>query len=190
MAAESFPRPSWPRVRLLYSPVRMSLGDDGERTKALEKLRARLVASRLCRDEEDLAQDVIVLVLTKYVTTPTEGLLPLGITIAWKMRAARWRKADRRGENTAVDATDVPLPDVGPDPEEHASMSERKGRLLQAISRLDGKCRELMRLKLEERSFPDIAEILRAKINTVYSWDRRCMGRLRELLGGSWEGRA
>lgn len=160
----------------------------------MEKLRPRLVAwgaSRLSREEaEDLAQDVLMLLHSKYAAAPVEELLPLGIGIAWKMRAARWRKARRRGEDTAVDATEVPLPDAQPSPEETASASELKDRLLEAMRRLSGRCRELMRLKLEERSFPDIAEILGAKLNTVYSWDHRCMGRLRELIGLSGEGRA
>ena len=131
-----------------------------------------------------------MLLHTKYAATPVEELLPLGIGIAWKMRAARWRKGRRRGEDSAVDPADVPLTDPGPGPEERASMTELKGRLLQAVKRLSGRCREIVRLKLEERTFPEIADILRAKLNTVYSWDHRCMGRLRELLGGSWEARA
>ena len=47
---------------------------------------------------------------------------------------------------------------------------------------LSGRCREVVRLKLEDRTFPEIAEILQAKLNTVYSWDHRCMERLRGLL--------
>jgi RNA polymerase sigma-70 factor, ECF subfamily len=172
----------------------MPLDDDRERTLALEKVRPRLVAwaaSRLSReDAEDLAHDVLALLVTKYATTPTGELLPLAIGIAWKLRAARWRKARRRGEDSAVDPGDVALPDGQPDPEERASASELKARLLGAIRQLSGRCRELMRLKLEERTFPEIAEILGAKLNTVYSWDYRCMGRLRDLLGGAWEGRA
>jgi RNA polymerase sigma-70 factor (ECF subfamily) len=169
----------------------MPLDDDRVRTEALERLRPRLVAwgaSRLSReDAEDLAHDVLALLVTKYAAAPVEELLPLGIGIAWKMRAARWRKARRRGEDTAADAMDVPLPDSAPNPEERAARSEMKGRLLHAMKRLSGRCRELMRLKLEERTFPEIADILGAKLNTVYSWDHRCMQRLRDALGGSWE---
>jgi RNA polymerase sigma-70 factor, ECF subfamily len=168
--------------------------DDRERAEALARLRPLLVAwgaSRLSReDAEDLAQDVMALLVTKYATTPTTELLPLGIGIAWKMRAARWRKVRRRGEDAAVDPSEIALPDGAPTPEDVASRRELTARLLQAIRQLGGRCRELMRLKLEERTFPDIAEILGAKLNTVYSWDHRCMGRLRELLAEDAGGRA
>jgi RNA polymerase sigma-70 factor (ECF subfamily) len=175
-----------------YSPLlNMVLEGNRGHDQALEQLRPRLVAwaaSRLPReDAEDLAQEALVLLVTKYAGAPLEELLPIAIGIAWKLRAARWRKIRRRGEDTALDAAALPLPDSDPDPEQLAARDELTLRLRGAIRQLTGRCRELMRLKLEERSFPEIAAILGTKINTIYSWDHRCLARLRELLGGIWE---
>ena len=61
-------------------------------------------------------------------------------------------------------------------------------RLAHALSRLDKRSRELMRLKLQGKSFPEIQKIMGvASINTVYTWDFRCRQRLLELMGGDGE---
>jgi RNA polymerase sigma-70 factor (ECF subfamily) len=50
------------------------------------------------------------------------------------------------------------------------------------------RCRQLFRLKLEGKSFPEIRELLGVKsINTIYTWDFRCRRELLERLGGNWE---
>ena len=50
------------------------------------------------------------------------------------------------------------------------------------------RCRELMRLKLQGRTFPEIQKIMgAAAINTIYTWDHRCRKHLLELMGGKWE---
>ena len=54
--------------------------------------------------------------------------------------------------------------------------------------KLEGRCREVFRLKLQGKSFGEIQEILGAKsVNTVYTWDFRCRQQLLKLLGGRWE---
>ena len=59
------------------------------------------------------------------------------------------------------------------------------------IARMGERCRELFRLKLQGRSFPEIQELLgAASLNTVYTWDHRCRKQLLEALGGSWAGAA
>jgi RNA polymerase sigma factor (sigma-70 family) len=172
-------------VGALYSRFQVTV-DARSRGETLEHLRVRLVAwacQRLDRsDAEDLTQDVLVLLTTKYAQAPEDQLLPIALGIAWKLRAARWRKVRRRGEHLAVDAAEASLPDVGRGPEEAAEIQQLTEQLRAAIRKLSGRCRELMRLKLEERTFPEIAEILRAKLGTVYSWDHRCLQNLREQL--------
>ena len=81
-----------------------------------------------------------------------------------------------------MDATEANLEDDRPDPEELADRRLLVARLRTAVAALSGRCRELVRLKLEERTFPEIAEIMKAKLNTVYSWDHRCTERLRALV--------
>jgi RNA polymerase sigma-70 factor (ECF subfamily) len=73
-------------------------------------------------------------------------------------------------------------------PGEQVEKEEMLERLSQALAQLQGRCRELFRLKLQGRSFPEIQEVLGARsINTIYTWDFRCRKQLLEKLGGSWE---
>ena len=56
------------------------------------------------------------------------------------------------------------------------------------MAQLPERCRQLLRLKLEGRTFAEIQRRLGAgAINTVYTWDHRCRQRLLELMGGDWE---
>ena len=59
------------------------------------------------------------------------------------------------------------------------------------MSGLGDRCRELMRLKLQGKAFPEIQKIMGvAAINTIYTWDHRCRKNLLEAMGGSWEPQA
>jgi RNA polymerase sigma-70 factor (ECF subfamily) len=61
-------------------------------------------------------------------------------------------------------------------------------RLAKAMSGLGERCRELLRLKLQGKAFPEIQKIMGvAAINTIYTWDHRCRKNLLEAMGGSWE---
>jgi RNA polymerase sigma factor (sigma-70 family) len=110
----------------------------------------------------------------------------LGIEIVRKKRADLWRKAARRGEATAEDATATPLPDQRPSPDRIAADRERLRLYATAAARLGERCREILRRKIEGRSFVEIAAELGRPVNTVYSWDWRCHRKLRELLGRDW----
>lgn len=98
------------------------------------------------------------------------------------------RKSQRHGEYTQVSVTDIQLPDLEANPE---ALVERKlmlERLTQAVGRLGGRCRELLRLKLQGRNFGEIQKRMGARsINTVYTWDHRCRQQLLDLMGGDWE---
>jgi len=119
-----------------------------------------------------------------------DQLLPLSLRILrFKMAAAR-RKMVRRGENTAVGVDELPLMDMGPSPEVMASDRELLERIKQAVPKLGQRCREIFRLKLLGKTFPEIQEELgAASINTVYTWDSRCRQKLLDLMGGKWEKR-
>ncbi len=163
------------------------------REQLLEKLRERIVgfaASRIQRDAaEDLAQEVLILLHEKYGHLDgLEDLLPLSLKIVrYKMLAYR-RKAQRRGEYTQVPVDEIQLAGDGADPLSAAEQSELRERLIQAVSQLGERCRKLLALKLDGKSFAEIQEILGAgSINTVYTWDFRCRKHLLELMGGGWE---
>ena len=97
------------------------------------------------------------------------------------------RKAARRGESRLVSIEDIPLPDPEASPSDDLERKELTERLTRAMSQLGERCRNLLRLKLEGRTFPEIQKMMGVEaINTIYTWDHRCRKRLLELMGGSW----
>jgi RNA polymerase sigma-70 factor (ECF subfamily) len=84
--------------------------------------------------------------------------------------------------------TDIALPDLNSNPADYAERKEMLDRLTRAVAQLGDRCRELIRLKLQGRTFPEIQKIMGVSaVNTVYTWDHRCRKNLRELMGGAWE---
>ncbi len=117
-----------------------------------------------------------------------EDLLPLSLQIVrFKILGAR-RKLVRHGEYSQVSVDALPLADPAIDAERRLSQRRLVERLRAALPRLGGRCRELLKYKLEGKSFGDIQTIMgAASINTVYTWDSRCRKQLMGLLGGKWE---
>jgi RNA polymerase sigma-70 factor, ECF subfamily len=166
------------------------------RDQVLRQLRERIVAyaaSHLSRDAaEDLAQEVLMLLHEKYAHLDRpEDLVPLAFQIVrFKIMGER-RKSARRGEYSQVSVDDLPLADFAPSPAEQAERRELLDRLARALPQLGERCRELMRLKLLGKTFPEIQQTMGvAALNTVYTWDYRCRKDLLARLGGSWEGGA
>jgi RNA polymerase sigma-70 factor (ECF subfamily) len=163
------------------------------REEVLAKLRERIVAfaaSHISRDAaEDVAQETLMLLHEKYAHLErAEDLLPLSLKIVRFKILSQRRKAVRRGEYTAVSVTDIPLPDLDSSPLDRLERKEMLERLSEAVAQLGERSRELLRLKLQGRSFPEIQKIMgAAALNTVYTWDHRCRQRLLELMGGDWE---
>ncbi|MBI3679282.1 MAG: sigma-70 family RNA polymerase sigma factor [Acidobacteria bacterium] len=165
------------------------------RDQILLLLRERIVgfaASRYRRDlAEDVAQEVIMTLVEKYphVIEATD-LVPLALEIARRKLMGMLAKSYRRGENRQVPADDQPLADPHPDPAALAERREQIQRLRKAMALLGERCRELIRYKLEGRSFSEIQAILHVEsINTIYTWDHRCRKQLLEFMGGGWEGK-
>lgn len=168
-------------------------GESVEREQILAKLRERIVgfaASHLSRDAaEDLAQEVLMLLHEKYAHLERpEDLLPLSLQIVRFKIMSQRRKSVRRGEYTQVSISDIQLPDLDANPAEVAERKESMERLTKAIGSLGERCRELMRLKLQGKTFPEIQKLMgAAAINTIYTWDHRCRKNLLEAMGGDWE---
>ena len=117
-----------------------------------------------------------------------DELVPLSFRILRFKLLSLHRKTSRRGEYKQVPVDDLPLADPAPDPEETARERQSRERLRAAMLKLGGRCREIFRLKLEGKTFPEIQGILGAgSLNTVYTWDHRCRKQLLKLLGGDWE---
>ena len=166
-----------------------------EAEEILRKLRERIVgfaASRIERDAaEDVAQEVLMVLHEKYRHVERlEELLPLSFQIVrFKLLALR-RKAARHGERGQVSVDDLQLPEPGLDPAEEAERREMRDRLIEAMGRLGERCRRLLAMKLEGKTFSEIQAAMGARtLNTVYTWDFRCRRQLMEWMGGDWERR-
>jgi RNA polymerase sigma-70 factor (ECF subfamily) len=178
----------------LAAPRDLPVADD--RTAILTQLRERMVAFAASRyagaQAEDLAQEVLMLLHTKYRHLDRlEDLVPLAFQILRFKLVAHRRKAARRGEYDAVDVDEFPPATSEPDPAAVLERKELLARLLSGIATMGERCRELFRFKLQGRSFAEIQALLGAgTLNTIYTWDHRCRKQLLERLGGSWEGPA
>ena len=163
------------------------------RDEILARLRERIVlfaASHLSRDvAEDLAQEVLMLLHEKYAhLDKVEDLLPLSLQIVRFKIMSQRRKSVRRGEYSQVSISDIQLPDLDANPADFVERKQMLERLSKAMSGLGDRCRELLRLKLQGKTFPEIQKIMgAAAINTIYTWDHRCRKNLLEAMGGSWE---
>ncbi|HJV23879.1 MAG TPA: RNA polymerase sigma factor [Holophagaceae bacterium] len=159
----------------------------------LANLRERMVAFAASRyaglHAEDLAQETLVVIHEKYAhLSRVEDLLPVCFQILRFKLVALQRKQGRRGEYDAASVEDLPLAGDAPDPEAAYARTQMLDRLGRALKQLGERCRELFRLKLQGRSFPEIRELMGAEaLNTVYTWDHRCRKQLLEHMGGRWE---
>ena len=163
------------------------------RDEILTSLRERILdfaTSRVSREvAADLTQEVLVLLHEKYarVTELTE-LVPLAFQVLrFKMLDAH-RKSLRRGEYNQESVDELPLANPGDDPATLLDQKQRVDRLLAAVAQLGDRCRDLLTLKLEGHSFPEIQTRMgQHSINTIYTWDLRCRKQLLSLMGGTWE---
>lgn len=160
----------------------------GSRDEILRKLRERIVgfaASRMQRDAaEDLAQEVLILLHEKYGDLDRlEDLLPLSLKIVRFKMLAHHRKARRRGEFTQLSADEIQMPDGHMDALTALEQREERELLLAAVAALGERCRKLLALKLEGKSFAVIQGILGvSSINTIYTWDFRCRQQLIQYM--------
>jgi RNA polymerase sigma-70 factor (ECF subfamily) len=164
-----------------------------EREQILLQLRERIVAfatSRGWRESaEDLAQEVMIVLHEKYANvTALDELVPLSFQVLRFKMLDLHRKSLRRGEYNQESVETLNLPDPGDDPPTQLDRKRQVERLIAALGQMGDRCRELFRLKLEGRRFPEIQKLMhQTSINTIYTWDHRCRKRLLELMGGGWE---
>jgi len=164
-----------------------------DQDQILSSLRERILAFATLRvsraQAEDLTQEVLVVLHEKYpkVAKLTE-LVPLAFQILrFKMLDAH-RKSIRRGEYNLECIDDLPIADSRDSPETELERKQTVERLVQAMSQLGERCRELFKWKLEGNSFPEIQKLMdQNSINTIYTWDLRCRKQLLSIMGGSWE---
>lgn len=178
------------------TPIRNQGQVSESREEILAKLRERILgfaASRMQRDAaEDLAQEVLILLHEKYGDLDRlEDLLPLALKIARFKMWARARKARRHGEYAQVTPDEIQVPDGHTDALSALEQREAREHLIAAISKMGERCRKLLALKLDGKSFAEIRAILgAASLNTVYTWDFRCRQQLMDALREQGERRS
>ena len=113
-----------------------------------------------------------------------EELVPLSLQIVrFKIMGAR-RKILRRGENTQVAVEDLPLVNTDPGPLRTAAQRELFDKFSAAIPAMGPRCRDLLRFKLQGKTFPEIRVLMgAASVNTIYTWDFRCRKDLLVRMG-------
>lgn len=143
---------------------------------------ARIVASYE-RDrvlQEDLLQEVLIAVLISLPRLADAGKLK-----PFVFRIAHNRCLSHVAKRMRERAADLPLEDVAADGPDHADAltdTQRSGRLLEAIRRLELPYRQVMTLLLEDMSYEEIAETMGISIANVGVRVNRAKQQLRTML--------
>lgn len=132
---------------------------------------------------EDAVQDVFVVVhrqLPGFRGASTVKTWVGGIAVRV---AHEYRRRARRGGETEPLEQHVDVPATGGDPQHAAEAAQAWARLEKLLDTLDDDQRTVFVLAhLEELSAPEIAEVVRAPVNTVYSRLRLARTKLQDAL--------
>lgn len=182
----------WERAAALFLRWR-----DGE-TRAMDDL-VRLMTPLLWHVvrayglDRALAEDVVQTTWMTLVRRHESITEPQAIS-GWLTMVARreaWRvgKLQRRADPTEVESLEAHLP-AQRSAEQTASTDDESRRLWDAVSRLNDRCRRLLRIvAFEERpDYARIAQDMAMPIGSIGPTRQRCLGKLRSLLvGEGWE---
>jgi RNA polymerase sigma-70 factor (ECF subfamily) len=162
----------------------------------LQLIRERIVdfaTPKIGRDRaEDVAQGCLLLLMQKYSNIrDLTTMLKISVGIARNKIFEQFRQ----------DKREIQFPEATSDHVNtfEAAVSDRTDilrelerrqlvdRILAAMLHLGEKCRNLLRLKLvEHKGSADIQKLLGVNsINTVYTWERRCLQELINMAGGT-----
>lgn len=168
---------------------RVALGDRAAFDTLYERTSGRLFAVCLSvlkdrTEAEDTLQEVYLRVWNAAGRYAVNGLSPM----TWLITIARNRAIDRlraRSGAPAVapveDAAALPAPTPGP--EAATIEAEEKGQLHDCIAQLeDARASAVRAVYLEGASYADIATAQDVPLNTVRTWLRRSLQRLRDCL--------
>jgi RNA polymerase sigma factor (sigma-70 family) len=156
------------------------------REKLFDTLRRRIFQSLLHRnirrDEADeITQKAMVVVLSKYDDgRPLSEFLTVTFGIVRMLLKERTHGPPLDQEP----ADGWKLRDGRPDPEAESMDTERRRFLERMITRLEGRCREVMKMRLMDLSRSEIASRLSISPNHAGVLEDRCLQRLRKLMYG------
>jgi RNA polymerase sigma-70 factor (ECF subfamily) len=143
------------------------------------------VCRRVLKDEaeaEDALQEVYIRIWNKADRFAASDLSP----ISWLVAIARNLCIDRLRARKPVVADDeavAQVVDTAPDPEQHAQASSMRGRMTECLGELETDHAGAVKAAyLEGESYNDLAERFAVPLNTMRSWLRRSLLKLRECL--------
>jgi len=138
---------------------------------------------------EDLAQETVVLLNTKYAHLGSlNEMVGCAINIVKNKLFGVWRERARQSqfvpvgthEEGGVDIVD-PLSEIR-SVREHSELAELQGRIKKALESCKPRCRALLTLLLDGYSQVEIARLINRPVNTIYTWVSRCVRQLRTTL--------
>ena len=169
--------------------ARVAMGDRAALGALYGATSAKLyaVALRVLEDRheaEDALQEVYVKVWHNAGRYRVNGLSPM----TWLITVARNHAIDRlrarSGRRAAPMEEVAELADAGPNPEDQAVASSERGRIEACLKALDpDRADAVRRAYLHGDTYQDLADRYSVPLNTVRTWLRRSLLRLRECMG-------
>lgn len=169
--------------------ARMALGDRAALGALYAATSAKLfgIALRVLGDRaeaEDAVQEIYVKLWRGAGRYQANGLSPM----TWVITVARNHSIDRlrarRSRRAAPMEEAAEIADAGPSPEEAAMASSLRGRIGECLGALDpDRADAIRRAYLGGEAYADLARRYGVPLNTIRTWLRRSLLRLRECLG-------
>ena len=162
-----------------------------EPSSTMALIRERILGFAISRssrsDAEDLTQQVMIVLLSKYSNVSDQKeLLPIAFGLLARLRMGLYRKRARRGEDANLGVEELQLASVADDPESRLARKELAEQLAAAIDRLNQRCQKMIRLMMEGHSAAYIQKTLGlTSTNAVYVVQSRCRAELRKTLSDS-----
>ena len=171
--------------------ARIALGDRAAFAALYDATSAKLlgICLRVLQDRaqaEDALQDVYVRIWHKADLYKANGLSPMTwlITVARNLAIDRLRARRSRGHGATSDDDAVArLADPAPGPEARAQAASERAQLDRCLDELPAeRAKAVRRAYLDGDTYADLAELFDVPVNTMRTWLRRSLLKLRECL--------
>ncbi|MBF9032054.1 sigma-70 family RNA polymerase sigma factor [Rhodobacterales bacterium HKCCE3408] len=175
------------RAEIEQHLAQMTLGDRKAFEALYDATAAKLfsVTLRILKDRalaEDALQEVYIKIWHRAGQYQANGLSPM----TWLITVARNHAIDRlrtqKAPTAPLDVAEI-LPEPGPGPEAQAVAAGERTRLQACLDTLeDGRAEMVRRCYLDGATYKELADAADVPLNTVRTWLRRSLLKLRECL--------
>ncbi|OWU84069.1 RNA polymerase sigma factor [Oceanicola sp. 22II-s10i] len=133
-------------------------------------------------EAEEALQEVFLKVWNNADRYKAGGTSPMTWLITIARNHAIDRLRARRAQGESLDAAEI-VADGGPGPEAQAIAADERGRIVACLGELEPDKSEAVRLAyLQGETYADLAERFGVPLNTMRTWLRRSLLKLRECL--------